>query len=575
MRKILSDPELNRQLIEEGYVVVPWLTQKEVDGLVNAYHTSGDGEQKSAFTTFACSDESYRTKIDAAIKTAFSRSFPEQLKEYSPFWGNFFTKPAGAEAMPLHADLQYVNEPEHISLNIWCPLVDTTKENGAFGVVPRSHLVTDQLRGVRLPQYYARHADDIRDRCGILLEMKAGEAVIYDHRLLHFSLPNRSSQQRLAATLVTVPIHAQVLHFFADREDSDFDEYRLSGVQDLLKTPFFTRPAHLTPHRTFSNHAFHDITAEDVMKVQAQRPSVQDLMLMDATKNKTEVRLSNRIQHMYLDESVGDQYVREGFVVVKGLIDIATVEQMTATYHREYTTKSGMYVTHFTNDLEKNKAVSDHIFHSIGDAISGVFRSFRPIIAHYAVKAPGVDNHFDMHQDWGIVDEDRFGVAHVWVALNDVGPENGALTLVPRSHLAINPYRSGTIPIRFLPIEALKDQLKTFRLQAGDAVIYHPAIFHGSPANMGSEDRMAVIAAVCDPKADLCFFHRNNNMVEVYPLSEEDVFSRLPQLASGEHPEGVPLRNFHFDHREQTDDELLEMLRNLSDVSSASIPSPC
>lgn len=563
MHIILSYPNLNRQLLEEGYVVVPWLTQEEVDMLISAYHNCGDGEQKSAFTTFACSDVAYRNKIDAAIKSAFSRSFTEHLNEYSPFWGNFFTKPAGAEAMPLHADLQYVDEPEHLSLNIWCPLVDTTEENGAFGVVPRSHLVSDQLRGVRLPQYYARHAEEIRNCCGIILQMKAGEAVIYDHRLLHFSLPNRSSQQRLAATLVVVPAEEQVVHYYADVEGENFDEYRLTGVQDFLRTPFFTRPAHLTPHRTFKNHCFREITADDVLKIQAQQPPNAQRLLITASNSKARLRLENRLQDMFLDESVGVQYVREGYAVVNGLIAAQLVAKLKATYHQEYTTKAGMYVTHFTNDMQKNRGVSAQIFNAVGAALSDVFRSYRPIIAHYAVKAPGEDNRFDLHQDWGIVDEDRFGVAHVWVALNDVGPENGALTLIPRSHLAVNPYRSGTIPIRFLPIDALKDQLITFRLNAGDAVIYHPAIFHGSPANTGPEDRMAVIAAVCNPEAGLCFFHGNNDMVEVYPLTEVDVFSRLPELADGAHPEGEPLRSFRFDHREQTDAELLDVLKAL------------
>ncbi|MCF8256205.1 MAG: phytanoyl-CoA dioxygenase family protein [Flavobacteriales bacterium] len=573
MQIILSDPDLNRQLAEEGYVIVPWLTPEEVNALRNAYHRSGDGEQKNAFTTFACSDEAYRTGVDASIKDAFSRSFNGFFTDYRPFWGNFFTKPAGAEAMPLHADLQYVDEPEHISLNIWCPLVDTTEENGAFGVVPRSHLVTNQLRGVRLPQYYAHHADDIRDRCGTVLQMKAGEAVIYDHRLLHYSLPNRSSHQRLAATLVAVPTEADVVHYFAEAEGSPFEEYRLNDVNDLLRTPFFTRLAHLTPVRTLTDHPFHEISAEDVGRVQSA--ALDAGPLFKAMAQKASLRLNNRVHRIFRDGTQGERYVRDGYTMVPALIDATTVAELTAFYRQEYTTRSGMYVTHFTSDLQKNRRVSDRIFELIAKPLNGVLRSFRPIISHYAVKAPGEDNHFDMHQDWGIVDEDRFGVAHVWVALTDVGPENGGLTLVPRSHLAINRFRSGTIPIRFLPLGSLEEQVQQFRLKAGDAIIYHPGVFHGSPANAGSADRLAVIAAVCDERAGLSFFHGNGSTVEVYPLSEDDVFSRLPQLAGGVRPSGNPVSILPGANTHRSDAELLEMLRNLTGTTPADISEPC
>jgi ectoine hydroxylase-related dioxygenase (phytanoyl-CoA dioxygenase family) len=573
MRAVLTDPILNQLLAAEGYVVVPWLNAKEVTALRNAYENSGDREQKGAFTTFACSDEAYRSQIDEAIKTVFARSFHGHLSAYRPFWGNFFTKPDGADAMPLHADLQYVDEPEHISLNIWCPLVDTTEENGAFGVVPRSHLVTDQLRGVRLPQYYARHAEDIRDRCGTVLRLKAGEAVIYDHRLLHYSLPNRSSQQRLAATLVAVPNHAHVVHYFAQAEGSPFDEYRLNDVRDLLRTPFFNRPEHLTPVRTFTDHPFHDITAEDVLRV--QKMDSERWSLPDATAHAAQARLDSHTHRIFRDEVLGKQFVNDGYAVVQGLMDAQAVKELSAFYQHEYTTQAGMYVTHFTNDLEKNRKTSDHIFRVLHSALKDLLRSWRPIIAHYAVKSPGDNNRFDLHQDWGIVDEDRFGVAHVWVALTDVGPENGGLVLIPRSHLAVNRYRSGTIPIRFLPLDTLQDRICQFRLKAGDAVIYHPAVFHGSPANAGNADRMAVIAAVCDQDAELCFFHGNGDAVEVYPLSELDVFSRLPQLAEGNRPQGSPVRTFAGANLKRTDSELIGSLRMLTDLAPAHIPTTC
>ena len=242
MYTILKDEFLNNVLNEQGFVVVSFLNEEEINSLITFFE-SGTEEQKSGFTTFAVNDYDYRKSVNEQIITAFSRSFNSLLTEYKPFWGNFFTKHPNSEAMPLHADLQYVEEPQHISLNIWCPLVDTSRENGALGVVPGSHKILNQMRGTNVTDSYRKFAKEIETELGQILEVKAGEAVIYDHRLLHYSLPNNSLEKRLAATLVAVPNGAPLIHYYAVNEgDSLVYKYSLEYIEDFLRSEFLKAP---------------------------------------------------------------------------------------------------------------------------------------------------------------------------------------------------------------------------------------------------------------------------------------------------------------------------------------------
>lgn len=70
---------------------------------------------------------------------------------------------------------------------------------------------------------------------GKLLPVKSGEAVIYNHRLLHYSMPNNSNKVRPAINLSMVPQNTAMIHYTVPEgtegvhryeiEDNDFFIY--------------------------------------------------------------------------------------------------------------------------------------------------------------------------------------------------------------------------------------------------------------------------------------------------------------------------------------------------------------
>lgn len=265
MYEVLTNEKHNLSFLRNGFVIVKdFLQPSQIETLSKFYHEFGPDECRNAFTTFATNNYDYKKAVDEKIKEVFSKSFNTYISEkYSPFWGNFFTKPSQSPPMPLHADWQYANEPNSISFNIWVPLVDTSIENGAFGIVPKSHLVVNQIRGINLSHFYLSNGEKILEKIGKILILKKGEAIIYDHRLLHFSLPNKSMEQRLAATLVGTEKNNEIIHFAADYEGAPVYKYAFSGTEDVLKTPFKMRPSHLEPVEELGFITLKPLTIED------------------------------------------------------------------------------------------------------------------------------------------------------------------------------------------------------------------------------------------------------------------------------------------------------------------------
>jgi hypothetical protein len=50
--------------------------------------------------------------------------------------------------------------------------------------------------------------------------MKAGDAIIYDHRLMHRTPPNNSDEKRIAVSLNIIPEEAKAIHYYQHENDN-------------------------------------------------------------------------------------------------------------------------------------------------------------------------------------------------------------------------------------------------------------------------------------------------------------------------------------------------------------------
>jgi hypothetical protein len=248
MRTIFHDARLQQQIARQGYITHPLLDSEglaALSALVSKYMAQYGGDfHTSHFST----DQTYKREVHETITAVVFPQVAALLDRYIPIFGNLMIKPADSGyAMPLHADWTYVDESRYRSLAVWMPLVDTTIDNGRLGVIAGSHRITGQVRGPRIIQSSFRRDDDWARQAGTLLPIRAGEAVIYDHALLHFSPPNRSGLLRPAINLSLVPADAEVMHYCIPEGADSIERYDVSGPEFYLRYDNFQRPETGTP----------------------------------------------------------------------------------------------------------------------------------------------------------------------------------------------------------------------------------------------------------------------------------------------------------------------------------------
>lgn len=239
---IMADSRHDQALKEAGYVVTPLLGADQVAELKEIFLGFHAKKIGGFHATMYHPGEANRILAYESVRRVIEPLLNKLLLNYRVCIGNFMVKePQDEESlMPMHQDWSFVDEPEQMAVHVWIPLVDVTPENGCLAVIPGTHLFSDAIRP---------HADDIpyRELMPLLqahyakeLSMKAGEAIIYDGRLIHGSRPNRTGERRLSTSAITVPVGQRVLH--AVRVDPGHIEVFEVGDDFFWTYQLFQRP---------------------------------------------------------------------------------------------------------------------------------------------------------------------------------------------------------------------------------------------------------------------------------------------------------------------------------------------
>lgn len=239
---ILKNAADDTKLANLGYVVFPMLDTIAIQKLSNYYFEFQNEEPAYFYSSTHSPDFLFRRKASDFIKAILSPLLPEHLKNYTLLGGAFVVKPGhGKGVLQPHQDWNIVDETQYRSYNIWIPLVDVDANNGAVFVLPSSHLKMQTFRGPGIVSVFKNIEQEIWNDLTVL-PMKAGEALLYDHALLHGSPPNRSNHVRLGVVCGIIPHGAHMQMYFQEasqlgvyRVNSDFflDKNPLAGPQDL------------------------------------------------------------------------------------------------------------------------------------------------------------------------------------------------------------------------------------------------------------------------------------------------------------------------------------------------------
>jgi hypothetical protein len=193
---IFKDPELQKKFNEEGFVILDFLHSDELAHMKKLFDGLHPDGVTGFYTSTFAKDTDYRKVVDEEIQQTMRRGLEDYFFDYKVYCGSFIAKAPGVKSeLILHQDMTLVDETVYTGTNIWIPLIDLDEKNGAIEILPRSHRIFKTYRGSSLPDIY----DGIEKSVRSLMKpcyLKAGQAIIFDQSIIHYSPPNLSEQVR-------------------------------------------------------------------------------------------------------------------------------------------------------------------------------------------------------------------------------------------------------------------------------------------------------------------------------------------------------------------------------------------
>lgn len=241
---ILKEEELAKQINEIGFSIKKMIGQNEIDTLTDLFiknHQITD-EKGGMFYSIYSQDTDYRKKIHYAIYDVLKPLVDSICKDYKMVLNSFVVKVSGAGSeFYLHQDTTGLDEWKYSPLSLWIPMDDVTVENGCLGVIPKSHHFFSPYRSISFPAPFDAIQSTVKQYLQPI-EMKKGEVLIFDNRVLHHSYTNTSGKIRIAVICGLFPNEATLQTCFKPTYEcggeieiiEHEDDYLLNGKNFLI-----------------------------------------------------------------------------------------------------------------------------------------------------------------------------------------------------------------------------------------------------------------------------------------------------------------------------------------------------
>lgn len=252
MRKVLKNIEWENKFIKDGYIQIPFISPQEVaelkalffdtlpesGGQISSEETGVEDSHFISYDfTFIDKNPDYKRKVFKIITEYFEPHMNRILDDFRPIIANYIRKKSDTGEVPLHQNWAFADEKKCTTVSIWCPLVDSTVENGTLQVVPGSQKRFGQFRGPMIPWELDEIKTEIINKHLIPLETKAGDCVVLDDSIVHYSAINKTPGLRLAIQLICVPSEKPSIHYHLDFQKNP-DEIQVLEVSDCFYMEF-------------------------------------------------------------------------------------------------------------------------------------------------------------------------------------------------------------------------------------------------------------------------------------------------------------------------------------------------
>ena len=485
------DSALQKEFNKKGYVVLPFFTESEVALLQSKYDLLDHDLNLPFESTSFLEDVETKKECDLFVSSIFEPKINTVFEHYKPLGTSFLTKRVGAfSSMPIHQDWTVVDESAYASITCWVPLVDTTIQNGAFQVIDGSHLFSDALRGPSLPVAF-----EGQDLSGFLktIPLKKGEAILFNHALIHASHSNQSEQDRVAVTFGLTHEEASLLMYY--QKDNLVEQWQMPDHMFLEYPKVRFEPKIGTFSKSFEY--------------------VVPQLTYETAKNRVfEIRKNHPMKSVFKNPDHQQFFEKNGYLLLPALQneDVLALKNLYHSLGIKDEKGYGFHVGMDHKDKDIVAEMSEVIAKIALPRIEQELEDVQLFTSSFVVKEPHPQGVVPPHQDWSFVEnEEDYCSVTCWIPLQDVNMDNGCMGLLKGSNHFFNNHRPSPSPQVGTPLKkhmfTIFPFLELLEMKAGDALFFNNKTIHASPPNITEETRLAIGLGFTQKEAPLRHYY--------------------------------------------------------------------
>jgi ectoine hydroxylase-related dioxygenase (phytanoyl-CoA dioxygenase family) len=479
MKNCLRDKEFATKLENDGFVLVPFLNSEKVEELKKIYSEIDFQTEELFWSSSFLESNEQKKQLTLSADLVVSENMNEILEDFKPLGASFLTKFRGEYSeMPIHQDWTVVDENQYGSYTIWIPLTDTSAENGALEVIPGSHRMSASLRSPSLPVSFESRRGELRSYLQ-LLPMKAGEALIFNHALLHSSPANTSKTPRVAATFGFVPKDASLCMYYRKGE-SKVAKYDMPDDMFIRYNDIRHEPLIGTLEKEFEY-------------------TVKEVTRMEMEETLGNPPRTSETEPLFKDAANQEHFDKNGFVRIP-VLERAEIDELLKLYKElglEDEKGYGFHVGMDNTDKNLVRSMVDKVKSLAQPKVESYLEDTQMFTASFVVKDPNQQGVVPPHQDWSFVeDEKKHCSVTCWIPLQDVNITNGCIGVIRGSHKFFDSVRPSPSPQVETPLKnhmyTIFPYLELQEMKAGEALFFDNRTFHASPPNTTDVPRIAI-----------------------------------------------------------------------------------
>jgi ectoine hydroxylase-related dioxygenase (phytanoyl-CoA dioxygenase family) len=222
---IFIDNKIEHNLFESGYAILNILKSDEVKHLLlNIKSLFSQNQNFSNYSSIRSSDLNFKKKVNSIISSAINKKIDSHFKNHIKIdTGAILVKGANQPDLIIepHMDPSLVCENQTNTYNLWIPLTDVNIENGCLHVYKYFNRVKNKFK----KRPYNSDSINIINYINIdfwnnsvPIQLKAGQALLFNHKLPHASLGNKTKEDRIAISIAIVPNNSKKYLFYQSKK---------------------------------------------------------------------------------------------------------------------------------------------------------------------------------------------------------------------------------------------------------------------------------------------------------------------------------------------------------------------